>query len=48
VNNGGTIIYMPPEAFKGDISAGWDMWSLGIMLIEMTALRYFLWFDRVA
>ncbi len=36
VHNTGTIIYMPPEAFKGDISPAWDLWSLGIMLIEMT------------
>ena len=36
VHNSGTIIYMPPEAFKGDISSAWDLWSLGIMLIEMT------------
>jgi serine/threonine protein kinase len=36
VHNSGTIIYMPPEAFKGDISPAWDLWSLGIMLIEMT------------
>ncbi len=27
---------MPPEAFRGDISSAWDLWSLGIMLIEMT------------
>ena len=36
VHNSGTIIYMPPEAFRGDISSAWDLWSLGIMLIEMT------------
>ena len=36
VHNSGTIIYMPPEAFMGDISSAWDLWSLGIMLIEMT------------
>ncbi len=36
VHNTGTIIYMPPEAFRGDISSAWDLWSLGIMLIEMT------------
>jgi len=46
VNNGGTIIYMPPEAFKGDISAGWDMWSLGIMLIEMTTNQFPYKFDN--
>lgn len=40
VHNSGTIIYMPPEAFKGDISAAWDMWSLGIMLIEMTTNQF--------
>ncbi|TRV44190.1 MAG: serine/threonine protein kinase, partial [Microcystis panniformis Mp_MB_F_20051200_S9] len=36
VHNSGTITYMPPEAFRGDISSAWDLWSLGIMLIEMT------------
>ncbi|MFM6437323.1 MAG: SUMF1/EgtB/PvdO family nonheme iron enzyme, partial [Microcystis panniformis] len=36
VHNSGTIIYMPPEAFRGDISSAWYLWSLGIMLIEMT------------
>ncbi|MCA2890856.1 MAG: SUMF1/EgtB/PvdO family nonheme iron enzyme [Microcystis sp. M045S1] len=36
VHNTGTIIYMPPEAFRGDISSAWDLWSLGIMLIQMT------------
>jgi formylglycine-generating enzyme required for sulfatase activity len=35
----GTIAYMPPEAFDGNISFGWDMWSLGIMLVQMTAQR---------
>ncbi|MGK7946528.1 MAG: bifunctional serine/threonine-protein kinase/formylglycine-generating enzyme family protein [Microcystaceae cyanobacterium] len=34
-NVGGTIAYMPPEAFKGEISSAWDMWSLGIMLVEI-------------
>lgn len=32
----GTIVYMPPEAFDGNISAAWDLWSLGIMLVKMT------------
>jgi serine/threonine protein kinase len=40
VSNSGTIIYMPPEAFKGDISSAWDMWSLGIMLIKMTTNQF--------
>ncbi len=35
VNTAGTIVYMPPEAFEGNISSAWDVWSLGIMLVEM-------------
>ena len=35
----GTIAYMPPEAFEGNISADWDMWSLGIMLVQMITNR---------
>ena len=31
----GTIGYMPPEAFDGEISTAWDMWSLGILIIVM-------------
>jgi formylglycine-generating enzyme required for sulfatase activity len=33
----GTIAYMPPEAFEGKISPAWDMWSLGIMAVQMLA-----------
>jgi formylglycine-generating enzyme required for sulfatase activity len=33
----GTIAYMPPEAFEGKISAAWDMWSLGIMVVQMVS-----------
>ncbi|MCA2616370.1 MAG: SUMF1/EgtB/PvdO family nonheme iron enzyme [Microcystis sp. M25BS1] len=40
VHNSGTIIYMPPEAFRGDISSAWDLWSLGIMLIQMTTNQF--------
>ncbi|PNW27261.1 UNVERIFIED_CONTAM: hypothetical protein BEN50_03265 [Euhalothece sp. KZN 001] len=29
----GTVGYMPPEAFDGKISFGWDIWSLGIMAV---------------
>ena len=28
----GTLAYMPPEAFDGTISYGWDIWSLGILV----------------
>jgi serine/threonine protein kinase len=31
----GTIAYMPPEAFEGKISPAWDIWSLGIMVVQM-------------
>jgi formylglycine-generating enzyme required for sulfatase activity len=33
----GTIAYMPPEAFTGEISSAWDMWSLGIMVVQMVS-----------
>lgn len=35
-NFAGTIVYTPPEGFESQISPAWDMWSLGIMLVEMT------------
>src|ERR1039457_3570888 len=30
----GTIAYMPPESFDGTVSAAWDMWSLGVLVLE--------------
>lgn len=30
-----TIPYMPPEAFDGQITVDWDVWSLGIILVQM-------------
>ncbi|MCT7959260.1 serine/threonine-protein kinase [Laspinema sp. D1] len=35
-NLGGTLPYMPPEAFedKPRISPAWDIWSLGIMIVN--------------
>ena len=27
----GTPAYMPPEAFRNDISAKWDVWSFGVV-----------------
>jgi len=31
----GTAEYAPPEAFDGVISPPWDMWSLGVLIVEM-------------
>jgi serine/threonine protein kinase len=30
----GTIAYMPPESFDGTVSPAWDMWSLGVLVLE--------------
>jgi formylglycine-generating enzyme required for sulfatase activity len=30
----GTIAYMPPESFDGIVSPAWDMWSLGVLVLE--------------
>jgi eukaryotic-like serine/threonine-protein kinase len=39
----GTIAYMPPESFEGTVSAGWDMWSLGVVVLEsLTGKRPFV------
>lgn len=32
---GGTPAYMPPEATRGDVSAKWDVWSFGVVLLEL-------------
>ena len=38
----GTSIYMPPEAFRGDISTKFDVYSYGIVLLELlSGLRVF-------
>ena len=39
INPLGTIPYMPPEAFDGIVSPAWDVWSLGIMVVQITAQR---------
>ena len=31
----GTAEYAPPEAFQGVVSPAWDVWSFGVMLVEM-------------
>jgi tetratricopeptide (TPR) repeat protein/serine/threonine protein kinase len=34
----GTPHYMPPELFRnGYVSTNWDLWSLGVMIVEMLA-----------
>jgi serine/threonine protein kinase len=30
----GTVGYMPPESFEGTVSAAWDAWSLGVVVLE--------------
>ena len=31
----GTIGYIPPESYDGNISPAWDLWYLGIMIVEL-------------
>ena len=31
----GTERFMPPEGYEGMVTPAWDMWSLGVMLVEM-------------
>lgn len=31
----GTPVYMSPEAFRGEVGAGSDMWALGVMIAEL-------------
>lgn len=31
----GTIAYAPPESYVGKISLAWDLWSLGVVIVEM-------------
>lgn len=30
----GTIAYAPPESYTGKISLAWDLWSLGVLIVE--------------
>jgi len=34
-NVAGTVPYMPHESFDGEISSAWDIWSLGITIVEV-------------
>ena len=33
----GTQAYMPPEANRGDVSTKWDVWSWGVVLVEVVS-----------
>jgi serine/threonine protein kinase len=40
----GTVQYVPPEAYDGEISPAWDVWSLGIIIVEaLTGKPPFQW-----
>jgi serine/threonine protein kinase len=30
----GSLRYMPPESFEGEVSPAWDLWSLGVVLVQ--------------
>ncbi|MFM6453542.1 MAG: serine/threonine protein kinase [Planktothrix sp.] len=34
-NRRATIKYAPPEAYQGTVATAWDIWSLGVMIVEM-------------
>jgi serine/threonine protein kinase len=36
----GTLAYSPPEFERGGVSAGWDWWSLGIVVAELAGRRH--------
>jgi formylglycine-generating enzyme required for sulfatase activity len=36
----GTPLYMPPESYDGILSPAWDVWSLGIMAVNLLTGQY--------
>ena len=36
----GTAAYMPPEAINCDVSAKWDTWSYGVVILELITGEY--------
>lgn len=36
----GTLEYAPPEAYTGTISSAWDIWSFGVVMLEVLTGRY--------
>ena len=41
----GTTAYAPPESYQGIISSGWDMWSLGIIVVMLLTDKYPIRFE---
>ncbi len=39
-NQVGTIAYAPPESYTGKISLAWDLWSLGVVLVEILTEKH--------
>lgn len=37
---GGTLIYMPPESWSNKVSPAWDIWSLGVIILEALTRKY--------
>jgi serine/threonine-protein kinase len=35
----GTAEYAPPESYDGMVTRGWDIWSLGVLLVECLSLE---------
>ena len=38
----GTAAYMPPEAINCDVSAKWDTWSYGVVILELITGEYII------
>lgn len=38
-NGRATPLYAPPEAYRGVVSPKWDVWSLGVMIVEMLTVQ---------
>jgi serine/threonine protein kinase len=40
INLTGTAGYAPPEAYQGKVATAWDLWSLGIIIVEALTGRF--------
>jgi serine/threonine protein kinase len=40
INLTGTAGYAPPEAYQGKVATAWDLWSLGIIIVEVLTGRF--------